>query len=95
MRADVLVQNGFLAKLFPTIRLRTPVRPLTAVDAQVLVEDGALPERPGAEHTGERLLVGVDAEMLRQVRLLAELLPAFGTAVGTRVRVDPLVLQER
>lgn len=94
MRVDVLIQIGFLAKLFPTTRLHTEVRPLSAVNEQVLVEDGTLSEGPEADGAGERLLVGMDAEVLIQMRLLTKRLPALRATVRARVRVDPLVLLE-
>lgn len=90
MCADVLIEDGLLAKTLPT--LRALERLLTRVDAQVLVEYGALPERALAVDARERLLVGVDAQVLREVRLLAEPLAALGAAVRPAVRVDALVL---
>lgn len=67
---------------------------LTGVYAKMLVEDGALAEGALAVDTGERLLVGVDPEVLGEVRLLTEPLAALGAAVWPRVRVDPLVLEQ-
>lgn len=61
--ADVLVEDGLLAEVFPA--LRAFIGLLTGMDSQVLVEDGSLSEGALAVHTRVRLLVGMDAEVLR------------------------------
>lgn len=93
MCADVLVENSLLPKVFPA--LRTFVRLLTRVYAQVLIEDGPLSKRALTVHARVRLFIGVDAKMLRQVRLLAESFAALWTPVGPTVRVDTLVLKAK
>lgn len=57
--ADVLIQDRLLTEVFSA--LRTLVWLLTRVDAQMLIEDGALPERTLAVNASVRLLVSVYA----------------------------------
>lgn len=62
----------------------------------MLVKDGPLPEGPLAERTHEGFFVRVDAQVLRQVGLLAEPFAALdgGTTVRPRVGVNAFVLQQ-
>lgn len=59
-----------------------------------LVQYRPLPEEPRTVRTPERLLVGVDAQVLGQVGLLAEPLAALRTRVGPRLDVDATVLEQ-
>lgn len=62
MCADVLVEDGLLAEVFPA--LRALIWLLTRVDSQMLVENGSLAEGSLAVHAGVRLFVGMNPEML-------------------------------
>lgn len=61
----------------------------------MLVEDGPLAERAFAVDASVGFFVSMDAQMLGEMGLLTKSLSAFGTAVGSTVRVDSLMLQKR
>lgn len=92
MCADVLVQDGLLSKMFSA--LRAFVRLLTRMYPEVLVQDRPLPEGPFAVDARVWFFVGVDAQVLREVRLLPEPLAALRAAVRPAVCVYPFVLEQ-
>ena len=60
-----------------------------------LIQDRALPEEPRTVHAPERLLVRVDAQVLRQVGLLPEALATLRARVRPGLDVYAAVLQQR
>lgn len=92
MCADVLIEDGLLPEVFPA--LGTLVWLLTRMDSQVLIKYCPLTKRPFTVYACVRFLIGVDPQVLRQVRLLAESLTAFRTTVGSAIRVYPFMLEK-
>ena len=93
MCADVLIENCFLAESFPA--LRTDEWLLTAVNSEMLVQYGSLPERSVAIYARKRFFVRVNPNVLREMTLLPETFPTVRTTVGPRIRVYSLVLEQR
>lgn len=89
----MLAEYGFLAEQF--ITLFTLIWRLTGMDADMLIQDGALSEAARTIRTRERFFIGMDANVLREMGLLAKAFAAFGAPERPCVVVDPLVLQQR
>ncbi len=90
--ARVLVEDGLLPEVLAA--LGALVRLLAGVYPQVLVEYGALAKRATTVQTGEGLLVGVDAQMLGEMALLAETFAALDARIRTRLDMHAAVLQK-
>lgn len=59
-----------------------------------LIENGSLAEEAWTVHAAEGLLVRMDSQMLREMRLLAESLAALGTGIRSRLDVYAAVLEQ-